>query len=92
LYALIIGFRTNSLLVETSVKLTLYAPMLYWSGARHWEQALLCGIIDEMSALIRLRDKSATTPLSFFFCQATNSRINNAAAVLHGLIYLLINQ
>lgn len=53
---------------------------------------LLCGIIDEMSALTRLEDKSATTLLSFFFCQATDSRINNAAAVLRGLIYLLINQ
>ena len=53
---------------------------------------LLCGIIDEISALTRLRDKSATTLLSFFFCQATDSRINNAAAVLRGLIYLLIDQ
>jgi hypothetical protein len=31
---------------------------------------LLCGIIDEMSALTRLRDKEATTLLSYFFCQA----------------------
>jgi hypothetical protein len=53
---------------------------------------LLCGIIDDMSALTRLEDKSATTLLSFFFCQATDSRINNAAAVLRGLIYLLIDQ
>ncbi|KAH8749774.1 heterokaryon incompatibility protein [Hyaloscypha sp. PMI_1271] len=53
---------------------------------------LLCGIIDEMSALRRLRDKNATTLLSFFFYQATDSRINNAAAVLRGLIYLLIDQ
>jgi hypothetical protein len=35
-YALSIGFRTNSLLVETRVKSTLYTPILYWSGARHW--------------------------------------------------------
>jgi hypothetical protein len=53
---------------------------------------LLCGIIDKISALTRLRDKSATMLLSFFFCQATDSRINNAAAVFRGLIYLLINQ
>ena len=26
----------NSLLVETRVKSTLYAPILYWSGTRHW--------------------------------------------------------
>src|SRR5438067_1719635 len=28
--------------------------------------------------------------LSFFFCQATEPRLNNAVAVLKGLIYLLI--
>jgi hypothetical protein len=39
LYTLIIGFRTNSLLVETRVKSTLYTPILYWSGARHWVAA-----------------------------------------------------
>ena len=53
---------------------------------------LLCGIIDEMSPSTRLEDKGATTLLSFFFCQATDSRINNAAAVLRGLIYMLVNQ
>jgi hypothetical protein len=37
LYALSIGFRMNSLLVETRIKLTLYIPILYWSGARYWE-------------------------------------------------------
>lgn len=47
---------------------------------------LLCGIIDEL--------KKTTTPclLSFFFCQGTDSRINNATAVLRGLIYLLADQ
>ena len=49
---------------------------------------LLCGIIDELN-------KSTTDPrnLSFFFCEATDSRTNNATAVLRGLVYLLmINQ
>jgi hypothetical protein len=36
LYVLIIGFCTNSLLVKTRVKSTLYLLILYWSGARHW--------------------------------------------------------
>ena len=36
MYALSIGFRINSLLVETRVKSTLYVPILYWSGARYW--------------------------------------------------------
>jgi hypothetical protein len=44
---------------------------------------LLCGIVDEL--------KKSTTPglLSFFFSQGTDSRINNATAVLRDLIYLL---
>ncbi|OGE49412.1 hypothetical protein PENARI_c021G00237 [Penicillium arizonense] len=48
---------------------------------------LLCGIIDELS-------KVATHDIniSFFFCQATNSRINSATAVLRGLIYMLVQQ
>ncbi|KAK4154419.1 hypothetical protein C8A00DRAFT_32767 [Chaetomidium leptoderma] len=31
-------------------------------------------------------------PLSFFFCQGTDSRLNHATAVLRGLIYLLLLQ
>ncbi|RDW87385.1 hypothetical protein BP5796_03079 [Coleophoma crateriformis] len=47
---------------------------------------LLSGIIDEL-------DKSADTSfLSYFFCQAGDSRINNATAVLRGLIWLLMIQ
>jgi hypothetical protein len=44
---------------------------------------LLCGIVDEM-------EKSATYNISFFFCQQTDSRINNSVAILRGLIYMLI--
>ncbi|RYP54763.1 hypothetical protein DL770_010945 [Monosporascus sp. CRB-9-2] len=49
---------------------------------------LLCGIIDE------LREQTANTAhlLSFFFCQATDTRLNNGTAVLRGLIYLLVDQ
>jgi hypothetical protein len=48
---------------------------------------LLCGIIDELK-----KSTAETGLLSFFFCQATDSRINNAMAVLRGLIYLLVDQ
>lgn len=44
---------------------------------------LLCGIIDELK-------KRNDGLVSFFFCQATDSRINTATAVLRGLVYLLI--
>ncbi|KAF1958418.1 WD40 repeat-like protein [Byssothecium circinans] len=48
---------------------------------------LLCGIIDELKKSI-----ANTDLLSYFFCQATDSRINSAAAVLRGLLYLLVDQ
>lgn len=48
---------------------------------------LLCGIIDELSKMA-VHDMN----ISFFFCQATNSRINNATAILRGLIYMLVQQ
>jgi hypothetical protein len=53
---------------------------------------LICGTLDELSSSTKLRDKEATTLLSYFFCQATDDRINNASAVLRSLIYLLIDQ
>lgn len=46
---------------------------------------LLCGIIDELQ-------KGPNSLLSYFFCQATEAQLNNAASVLRGLIYLLIIQ
>jgi hypothetical protein len=57
---------------------------------------LLCGIIDmltaELSASNRTADIKTDKPLSYFFCQATDPRINNASAVLRGLIFMLVNQ
>ena len=48
---------------------------------------LLCGIIDELK-----KSAAKTDVLSYFFCQATDSRINNATAVLRGLMFLLLIQ
>ncbi|KAF2028156.1 WD40 repeat-like protein [Setomelanomma holmii] len=48
---------------------------------------LLCGIIDELRKSIARGEV-----LSFFFCQETDSRINNATAVLRGLISMLVDQ
>jgi hypothetical protein len=56
---------------------------------------LLCGITNELHYGItnELHKSIARTALlSYFFCQATDSRINNATAVLRGLIYLLVDQ
>ncbi|KAL5610635.1 hypothetical protein FOBRF1_006752 [Fusarium oxysporum] len=46
---------------------------------------LLCDIINEL-------EKETANLVCYFFCQGTDSRINNATAVLRGLIYLLIDQ
>ena len=48
---------------------------------------LPCGIINELE-----KSMSKTDILSYFFCQATDLRINHATAVLRGLLYLLISQ
>jgi hypothetical protein len=48
---------------------------------------LLCGIVNELKKSI-----AKTDLLSYFFCQTTDSRINNATAVLRGLMYLLVDQ
>lgn len=53
---------------------------------------LLCGIVNELSSETRLKDQKANTLLSYFFCQATDERINSATAVLRGLIYLVVEQ
>ncbi|KAF2260607.1 HET-domain-containing protein [Lojkania enalia] len=48
---------------------------------------LLCGIINELK-----KSMTKANLMSYFFCQATDSHINNATAVLRGLIYLLVDQ
>jgi hypothetical protein len=48
---------------------------------------LLCGIINELNKSI-----GKTALLSYFFCQATDSRINSATAVLRGLLFMLTSQ
>jgi hypothetical protein len=51
------------------------------------EMMLLCGVINELE-----RSKAKPVLLSYFFCQATDFRINYATSVLRGLIYLLVDQ
>ena len=48
---------------------------------------LLCGIVNELQKSI-----AKTDLLSYFFCQATDLRINTATAVLRGLLYLIVKQ
>lgn len=56
---------------------------------------LLCGIIDELtkSASETSMKPAAKAPIvSFFFCQANDTRKNTANAVLRGLIFMLVDQ
>jgi DNA replication protein DnaC len=48
---------------------------------------LLCGIINELQ-----KAANDTVTVSYFFCQATDSHINTATAVLRGLLYMLVDQ
>ncbi|KAK6447814.1 hypothetical protein FP744_10004064 [Trichoderma asperellum] len=50
---------------------------------------LLCGIIDELD---QQSIRSGTVHTIYFFCQATDHHLNNAAAVLRGLMFMLINK
>lgn len=49
---------------------------------------LFCGIINELERFI-VANKHRYN-LAYFFCQVTDSRINSVAAVLRGVIYLLV--
>jgi hypothetical protein len=48
---------------------------------------LLCGLINELQ-----RSMPLSASLSYFFCQATDSRINSATGVIRGLLYMLLDQ
>jgi hypothetical protein len=51
---------------------------------------LICNIVDELER--SQRTERQQYQLCYFFCQATDARINNAAAVLRGLLYMLLDQ
>jgi hypothetical protein len=51
---------------------------------------LLIGIIEELSQ--QLKSSPCSNLVSYFFCQGTDSRLNNATAVLRGLVYLMLVQ
>ncbi|KAG9239806.1 hypothetical protein BJ878DRAFT_390943, partial [Calycina marina] len=53
---------------------------------------LLCGIIDNLKEAAGTASAPSGCLLTYFFCQATDQRINSATAVLRGLIYLLADK
>lgn len=67
---------------------------LLWmkGGAGKGKTMLLVGITEELRPHTKLDNPSADLFFSFFFCQNTDDRLNNAVAILKGLIYLLLVQ
>ncbi|KAH6641786.1 hypothetical protein F5144DRAFT_643434 [Chaetomium tenue] len=67
---------------------------LLWikGGAGKGKTMLLVTITGQLQSQTRLDNPVANSSLSFFFCQNTDDRLNNAVAVLKGLIYLLLLQ
>lgn len=53
---------------------------------------LLCGIIDELTALEHSTNQQPGVLVSYFFCEAADARSNDATSVLRGLIYLLADK
>ena len=51
---------------------------------------LMIGLIEELLGQLKARPSSGI--LSYFFCQGTDSRLNNAVSILKGLIYQLADQ
>ncbi|KAH7087146.1 hypothetical protein FB567DRAFT_60254 [Paraphoma chrysanthemicola] len=48
---------------------------------------LMCTIVDHL-----VDKKGSTDILCYFFCQATDARLNSASAVLRGLLYMILEQ
>jgi hypothetical protein len=51
---------------------------------------IMISLIDELSNQLKTNPQSGV--LSYFFCQSTDTRLNNAVSILRGLIYLLVNE
>ncbi|KAK4205918.1 putative HET containing-domain vegetative incompatibility protein, partial [Rhypophila decipiens] len=67
---------------------------LLWikGGAGKGKTMLLITITEQLGSQTRLDHPVGNSSLSFFFCQNSDNRLNNAVAVLKGLIYLLLVQ
>ncbi|KXX74227.1 Vegetative incompatibility protein HET-E-1 [Madurella mycetomatis] len=61
-------------------------------GAGKGKTMLLATITKQLQSRTKLDHPATSSSLSFFFCQNTDNRLNNAVAILKGLIYLLLIQ
>ena len=51
---------------------------------------MMIALVDELSSW--LQDSPGSGILSYFFCQSTDARLNNAVSILRGLIYIMAHQ
>jgi NACHT domain len=68
---------------------------LFWikGDAGKGKTMLMIGIIDELSRRVaRTAQPASAEVLSYFLCQGTDTCLNNATAILRGMIYVLIDQ
>ena len=89
------------MILEIPAKDGSLAPDSYPTFPQHFQirtvltpdaAVLLCSIIDHLCQAARPTQPYTKTLLSFFLCQGIDSRLNNATAVLCGLLYLLAVQ
>jgi NACHT domain len=64
--------------------------LLWIKGDPGKGKTMLISLVEELSK--QLESESGSDILSYFFCQGTEARLNNAVSVLRGLIYLLVDQ
>jgi NACHT domain len=71
-----------------------HSQLLWIKGdAGKGETMLMIGIINELQQQVaRLGKSSVMEVLSYFLCQGTDSRLNTAAAILRGIVYLLASE
>ncbi|GKU06198.1 vegetative incompatibility protein het-e-1 [Fusarium langsethiae] len=68
-------------------------PLLWLNGDPGKGKTMsICGIINHINILSNCTRKGLNTCLSYFFCDASDSNLNNATSVLRGIIYSLIFQ
>ena len=66
-------------------------PLLWINGGPGMGKTMMViSLIDELSR--RLQTNPGSGILSYFFCQTTDLRLNNAISVLRGLIYMLVTE
>jgi hypothetical protein len=68
-------------------------PLLWLSGDPGKGKTMsICGAINHLSLISNLAKQDSNTYLSYFFCDATDSKLNNATSVLRGIVYSIIFQ